>query len=190
MFGDELTIRDRALQKRIGKISIYNSITINEKEYTFSRKELFEKRLSIFLPDQFTQMSDEHAKFKYPSEFRPELILSDDSGSVNITFSLILDEVSQTIENLIDSMHIASKRLNPSGVFFEKKVKQNENAMVGYYDYRGSTFEADIYILKFATFMNDVIVLGGFSSIWGNHDVWSQLIKQMISTICIHTNMQ
>jgi len=187
LHGDELTIKEIARQKKIDRISIYQPMIIGEKEYTFSRKDVGDQ-LSIYLPDQFEEMSEEHARYKYPSEFRPNLILTDDSGSVNITFSVLKQETTNSMKEFIDSLRDASKRLNQSGVFLEKKVVETENAEVGYYDYRGSTFSSDVYVLKFAAPMNDVTALGSFSCTWGEHDEWSILMKQIVSSIIINAD--
>ena len=53
----------------------------NGKWSHFERRLFPENVVSIMLPEKFVPMSDETVRTKYPSEHRPDTILTDETGS-------------------------------------------------------------------------------------------------------------
>ena len=49
-----------------------------------AERSLLGGKLSLLVPESFTQMSDEMLRLKYPYERRPTIVLSNPEGSVNV----------------------------------------------------------------------------------------------------------
>jgi len=73
---------------RQAKEFIHIQYYIIKNDVLFNRiREVLEEKLSVMIPDTFGFMPPETAKYKYPSEFRPQVILCDSTEQVNMTFS-------------------------------------------------------------------------------------------------------
>ena len=77
-------------EKRDAKKDICSSpVKIGNRYYEFEEKEFFNEKLKIYIPKDFEDMPIESKKLKYPSESRPEIIKSNEEGSIAITLNII-----------------------------------------------------------------------------------------------------
>ncbi len=60
--------------------SIETGIYVKEELYKFNEVLLFGDTLSVKLPEGFYLADAQIVRYKYPSEFRPQVIMSNDSG--------------------------------------------------------------------------------------------------------------
>ncbi|MDR2087925.1 MAG: hypothetical protein LBP73_01040, partial [Clostridiales Family XIII bacterium] len=64
-------------------------VRINDRFFAFVRTPLFDRRLHVYLPDDFTDMSEEESRIKYPSSNRPKIIKADERGAACFTFDMV-----------------------------------------------------------------------------------------------------
>ncbi|ADO54241.1 hypothetical protein [Paenibacillus polymyxa] len=70
---------------------------------------ILDGQMQVSVPKSFSLMPLEQAKFKYPSEYRPEAIYTSEDGTVNITFSrtesfLADEELPDFVEQMADTL--------------------------------------------------------------------------------------
>ena len=184
MYIDEKVIKARNEAKKDKYYTIDYELTINGNVLSFSKKELFNSLFSIVLPDQFIIMDSEVAKTKYPSEFRPKLIYTNENGDVNFTFSYLDSALhASQINTMIEDLQAIQKRLNPANVFLETGSIKSVNRNVGFFTFRSYCFDDDIYNTMFITNINDLLLLGSFNCMYSQRYSWEPLVKQMIATI-------
>lgn len=76
-------------------------------------------KLSLLIPEQFSVMDEEALKFKYPSEQRPTLAYTNNSGSVNIAINHTKNSLPQSeVEAFHKEMDGMFRNLYPSAKWF------------------------------------------------------------------------
>ena len=88
-YGDELLIQflreelENAKNQDIRKGSVW----VAGDEVLFPEREIMKKKLWMRLPQDFSLLDKELAKWKYPDENRPKIIYTNPEITVNVTFS-------------------------------------------------------------------------------------------------------
>ncbi|BCZ45487.1 hypothetical protein psyc5s11_15540 [Clostridium gelidum] len=161
-------------------------VKIGERYYEFEEKDFFEEKLKIYIPKDFEDMPIEARKFKYPSESRPEIIKSNENGSIAITLNIIdspLDE--ERVEELKDGMKTIIKRTNPANVFYEDGVLEVDSKNIGYFEFKSSAIDDFLYNLIFLLEFEEKTLMGTFSCLYKNYEDWRDVAVQVINTIRI-----
>lgn len=183
-------IKNRNKQRKINEMNIaLESIFLNI-EMHFKERGLFEKQLYIHIPEEFIKMSEISQKIKYPSENRPEIILTSADSTVNFTFSLLpLKNQTTSIFDTITAIKAVVKRKNPANLFYHLKViKSTDGNEIGYCDYLGYALDGDIYNVMYVMIVNKKLLLGTFCCPKGSMEQWKVIIPQILKTICTEKN--
>lgn len=184
-YGDENAIAIRREALRQSKWDISLEVEIDDVSYTFAERILQNQKISIILPEQFDVMRPEIAKLKYPSEYRPDMILTSPKKGVDFTLKYILyEDVSpEEIEEFTENLRMAGKRMNPATIYETVGKIKAVNTFVPYYACQTSAFDADLYCITFTSSIDGHLLLGGFSCIYEEREPWIILVKQMLETI-------
>ncbi|WP_332249087.1 hypothetical protein [Paenibacillus zanthoxyli] len=80
---------------------------IGNDHFTLELRTILDRQIAVYVPKSFNLMPPEEAKFKYPSEHRPQVIYTSSEGTINITFnptetSLELEELPEFMEQMAD----------------------------------------------------------------------------------------
>ena len=173
------------VEKREAKKDICSGpVKIGNRYYEFEEKEFFEEKLKIYIPKDFEDMPLEAKKFKYPSESRPEIIKSNENGSIAITLNIIdspLDE--ERVEELKDGMKMIIRKTNPANVFYEDGVLEVDSKNIGYFEFKSSAIDDFLYNLIFLLEFEEKTLMGTFSCLYKNYDNWRDVAFQVINTI-------
>jgi len=159
-------------------------IKIGERYYEFEEKGFFEKKLKIYIPKDFEDMSLEARKFKYPSENRPEIIKCNEDGSITFTLNLIdnpLDE--ERVEELKDGMKILIKKSNPANVFYEDGVLKPNSKNIGFFEFKSYAIDDALYNLMFFLEFQERTLMGTFSCRYDDYKEWRDIAFQIINNI-------
>ena len=152
----------------------------------FHRESLFEAKVSIMVPNTFTIMDPELAAFKYPSEHRPDLIFSNESGSITLGFNHTRSQVKEDqIENFKDYLIQNLQKMQPSITILEDGIKNINEQPVGYFEFISSALDSDIYNLMFFTELEGRVLLGNFNCLEKDLEQWQGIAKGMLETIRI-----
>ena len=171
-------------QEQIDRQNIYEGITVMDKYYEFQELALFDDTLKIQVPTNFIDMPDEIAKVKYPSSDRPQIIKTDDTGSINITMNLAphniedqqIPEIKEGIKNLL-------KRLNPSYLFLEEGVKTIEEKTVGFFEFKSPTIDDPLFNLMFFIELNHNVMIGVFNCPYSQNMAWRPIARQIMQSM-------
>lgn len=170
----------RKTRKDIGS----GPIKIGERYYEFEEKNFFEKKLKIYIPKDFEDMSLEARKFKYPSENRPEIIKCNEDGSITFTLNLIdnpLDE--ERIEELKDGMKILIKKSNPANVFYEDGVLKANSKNIGFFEFKSYAIDDALYNLMFFLEFQEKTLMGTFGCRYDDYKEWRDIAFEIINNI-------
>ena len=86
-------------------------------------KTVLNGKLSLLVPEDFSEMDDEMLRFKYPSERRPTLAFTNKSASINVAINHTKDRMPQSeISVFHKQMDGMFRNLYPSATWFESGV--------------------------------------------------------------------
>lgn len=184
-FYDEILIKARREAKKERYNSLETGMYAGEELITFQKRQLFDNRCSIYLPESFTEMQSEWKKIKYPYENRPQIIFMDESGSVNLAFSLLKPDIEPIdLSETRDSFMIVLKKMNSSNVFLDKGDVEAMNVSCAWCEMRGQNLDGSIYNLIFLCEINHKLLLGNFSCLNEERTNWKGIVFKLIQSIC------
>jgi hypothetical protein len=173
------------VEKREAKKDICSGpVKIGSRYYEFEEKEFLNEKLKIYIPKDFEDMPIEARKLKYPSESRPEIIKSNEDGSITITLNIIdspLDE--ERVVELKDGMMAIIRKTNPANVFFEDGVVEVASKNVGYFEFKSSAIDDFLYNLMFFLEFEEKTLMGTFSCLYKEYQDWRDVAFQVINTV-------
>ncbi len=183
-YFDEQIIKKLNQHKTETQGTIETGITICEELYLFERKELFDNRMSIMLPETFIDMPIEQAKLKYPMEQRPQVIKTNEAGDINFTFSLIEQQMNNNyVEELMRFFKKVLKTAQPSNVFHEEKVEQIGELTVGWFDYVSNGYDKKLYNIVYVLPVDGKLLHGVFNCALEDGANWRTVALQVIRSI-------
>jgi hypothetical protein len=98
-------------------------IIIEETRISFSEREIIDGKLYMIIPSDFELMLPELAKFKYPNENRPDIIFTNEEGSININFALTGDDLkNEEVEDAKNYLQEVMSKMNPSSKIISSSV--------------------------------------------------------------------
>lgn len=183
-YEDERIIALRRKERKRLFDNVKNGIYVKEQLYTFKEVTLFEETLFIMLPEGFILAAEKDIAFKYPSVFRPQIIVSDVSGKINFTFS----EFDQFVEweqlpLLLQGLQTVILNTNPSVVLFHSEKKDIEDHSVPWIDFKSYSIDGPLYNFVFLFLNHDKTILGMFNCPYSERRDWNILFIKCIETI-------
>nr|WP_207717110.1 hypothetical protein [Clostridium beijerinckii] len=172
-------------QKREAKKDICNeTIKIGNRYYEFEEKDFFNEKLKMYIPKDFEDMPEAARKLKYPSENRPEIIKSNEDGSITFTLNIIdspLDE--ERVGELKDGMKMIIKKTNPANVFYEDGIIEVDSKNIGFFEFKSYAIDDSLYNLMFLFEFEEKTLMGTFSCRYSDYEEWRDVAFQVLKTI-------
>lgn len=182
-FFDKKILEYRKRARKEKYHSLETGMYIKDELVQFSRKTLFQEKMSIMLPTTFVDLPEHLAKMKYTSEQRPQIVKTSLDTSVNIVFSLLnVDILDEQMEVLMEQMKSALKRMNPAFPFFDSKVEE-EPMTLGWFEFKNFGLDKNVYNLMFITRIDGKMLHGGFNCFYDDALEWREAAHKMITSI-------
>jgi len=164
--------------------NIEEGIYIREMLYKFQETKLFEDKMTLMLPEDFTDMPPEMAKLKYPMEQRPQVIKTDANGEINFTFSLLEQEMTQDdSEKMMQFFKKIIRNAQPSNVFYEEKTEWVNDISLSWFDYVSHGYDRKIYNIMYVFPMQGKLVHGVFNCALDDAANWRIVALQVMRSI-------
>jgi hypothetical protein len=193
-YDDESFIYAMALRQLL-ETKINNDITngyieIGDECIIFEVSCIIDEWLYMMIPADFFIMPTELAKLMYPNENRPDLIYTNEKGSINLTFTLGDGALnSRDLKLTLEYLQRLIADTNPSCKLISSDIIDMK-PKVAYFDYISPAIDGDIYNLAFLFSRGDKHLLGSFNCNRTVMDDWSEIAKQMLLTIRKHTQLR
>lgn len=163
---------------------IFENIYIKEKKCVFKEVSLFDNKMSIMLPEDFTDMPIQLAKVKYPSESRPNIIKTNLDTSINFTFNIFPVNASKNdIISIKDSFKTVIKKVYPANVFIEDVEFEWNNSIISLFDFKSFAVDEAIYNITFILPIGNNVVQGTFNSSYRDVEIWKCIAFEVIKSI-------
>lgn len=172
------------VERRQDKRTIYTGIKIEGKRIEFEKRLLAKDKIRMMVPKEFMVMDAERAKIKYPSEQRPQTILTDYSGSINLLFNLMeQDTAEDEAEKVRDHLFKIMQRVNPGikPLAMETEVVFGRN--VAYVEFSNPAMDGKLYNLMFYLRVEGGILMGSFNCSSKVMKYWKQPAFEMMRSI-------
>jgi len=149
-------------------------------------KSLLDDQVELKIPVGFEIMSEEMMKLKYPSERRPTLIYTNESGGINVALNLTENAASQELipaykDNLVKTF----KNIYPSAEWKDNGVKEINGKKVGYLELVTPAIDTEIYNLMFFTDLDGKLLLCTFNCTKESIDEWTPTAKEIMNSLNI-----
>lgn len=181
VYRDTMIIKKREEEKRKKFSTLENGFYVDGRILKFQRKNI-QNSFSIYLPDNITQMPEEYARIKYPSEFRPGIILTTMDFSVNMGFTVLPHAMSlEDMEPLAEQMRGAIHRANPDYLIFPCEVIQETGGV--WFAFRSHAMDSDLYNMMLVMPIGKKTIQGSFNCAYQEYHKWKKLVRLMWESV-------
>lgn len=157
---------------------------IDEKPIIFEKRFFYDETLSVFLPKDFDFMDTEIVKIKYPSENRPNIIISDLAGLYSFMFNHTSSKLKKTeIKEFTDMMKTTLSRSNASIIFKSAGQKEINGKNIGFLEFISPALDYDIYNLMYFLSFDERALIIGFNCIKDLSNSWKNIAKAVFETL-------
>lgn len=139
--------------------------------------------ITVVLPDNFTDMPPDMLSKKYPSEQRPQIVKTNQNGTVNFTFSIIdNDSKEEDLSGILTGFIMTIRGLFPGTMFLERGI---DEALLKYHwmEFRSCAVNGDIFNLYFLTVISDKLLMGTFNCPMREWPDWKPYLKKIVSSV-------
>jgi hypothetical protein len=134
--------------------------------------------LSVEIPTQFTPLSEKLAEIKYPSKRRPQVIYSNESGSVSFGISKLKKPELVGIDEIKDNILIAMKNLAPQASQIE--AGGNKAWLI---TFTSKGLDADILNMQLYMLSDNNLIIATFNMTESNVNEYQSLGKKTLTSI-------
>lgn len=174
----------RTYQQKAHQDIYAETVFVNDETLHFIQTNLFDDAFHIMLPESFVDMPEDVAKIKYPSEQRPQIIRTNQNGSVNFCFNLYdIPFSNEQVADTISGFQSVLQKLQPGNEFFAYKTEPIEKMEIGWFDFKNYAIDSQIYSLMFAVPIHKKICSGVFNCPFRNRKDWESIMKQVLVSI-------
>lgn len=182
-FFDEKILEYRRHARNEKYSTLETGMYIKNELVRFERKEMFQGKLGVMLPESFVTLRVKLARIKYSSQQRPQVIRTSRDTTVNFGMSLTdIGIEEEHIKELRDQSREALKRLNPAFVFYESGVDKR-HVPVGWFEFKSYGLDTDVYNLMFVSRIGGKMLHGIFNCDYEDVLEWREAARQMMYSI-------
>lgn len=136
------------------------------------------------LPDQFQFMPEPIVQIKYPSENRPQVILTNDDYTVDFKFSYIEEEIDpDLLKDLMRQTKLNLGKIYTSIQYFEEEITTWEGIHLGWFEFTSAADGDTLYNIVFFTWVKGKLLNGAFHCRYEEAVTWRSNVLDSIRTI-------
>lgn len=183
-FEDEKIIALRLSEQRKKYNRIETGIYVGQTLCMFSERLLFEGTLRVMVPENFVSLGEEEVRNKYPSQFRPQIILSNEVSTVNLTFSRFENTASwEILPDMMENFQKVIMNVNPSVLLLHRELYRIQNQPVPGMEFKSYAMDGAIYNFIFLFLADEKPVLGMFNSRYRDMQDWKFIFVKCLETL-------
>lgn len=181
-FLDEEIMEFRKSAKKSKYNSLETGMYIKDRLIRFKETQILSDKVSVMLPEGFVEMPQRIAKIKYPSEQRPQVIMTSDDGTVNFTFSLYDTEFNERqIEDALGQFKAVIRKVNPAFVFYDFVVESDK--ALGWFDFKSYGLDEQIYNVMYLLPVEGKLMHGIFNCLYRDILEWKEAVHQIMMSV-------
>lgn len=159
-------------------------VYINGQFTKFRLREVHDD-VVLYIPEEFIDMPKEMQLMKFPSVSRPQRIFTSLDGSVNFTFSLVEQHISdEQIEALAIQMKETISKSNPAAVFYQEEIQPLATGRINsMFDFKNFGVDEQMYNMVCFTPLSCGTLHGTFICLDQDSVDWKDVAWQAFKTI-------
>ncbi len=161
------------------------ALRLGDELITLELRVILDEQMEVSVPKSFSLMPLEQAKFKYPSEYRPEVIYTSEDGTVNITFNrtestLADEELSEFVEQMADTLRAVQPIRNWLGT---QLIVNHCGLSIGMIRFIAAGVDTNLYneILLFTH--AGQVMMGTFNCTESDMEVWIPVAENTVQSL-------
>ncbi|AJE51475.1 hypothetical protein KSP24_18570 [Paenibacillus sp. AK121] len=161
------------------------ALRLGDELITLELRVILDGQMQVSVPKSFSLMLLEQAKFKYPSEYRPEAIYTSEDGTVNITFSrtesfLADEELPDFVEQMVDTLRSVQPIRNWLGT---QVIVNHSGLSIGLIRFVAAGVDTNLYneILLFTH--AGQVMMGTFNCMESDMEVWLPVAENTVQSL-------
>ena len=187
MCEEEKLMNDRHLERINRFTSIETGIYVEGELLQFREAKMFENEVGIFIPSTFKDMKPEDAKKKYFSEQRPEIIKTNEDGTVNFSFSMVDREIKpEQLANVIQEFYLVLKRFQPMSVCLEDGTESAHNVPFAWMEFISTALDDNLFNTLIIYPVGRKLLMVMFSCPFEKRLDWSRCLSEIRKSITIY----
>ena len=154
----------------------------HSSEKLYRKVFLYGNKLQLFIPSYFTEMTSLMKQSKYPSGNSPDVVYTNEEGTVNIAFkhtsTLLADanltEIQTTLLQQLQPTHPES---------LNHRIETVNGSRFGVIEFTSQAMDAKVYNLMFLTELEGKMLLGTFNCTEALKGEWQHRAKEILSSV-------
>jgi hypothetical protein len=168
----------------IGLLLIALFSSMNTGEIKLVTVSLLDDKIELKIPKAFEVMPEALMKIKYPSERRPTLVYSNESGGINVALNLTANPASQEmIGPYVDNFVASFKNIYPSAEWKDSGVQEVNGQKVGYLKLITPAIDTKIFNLIFFTHIDGQLLLCTFNCMEKDIEEWESTADKIMNSL-------
>lgn len=177
-------IEERIRQQKEQYTEIETGMYVCGDIIEFKQIDLFDESFSMMVPEEFIEMPMNFQRIKYPSEYRPQIIMTSMDLGVNLGLTLFSQKTDEKeVRVILDSIKNIIKKSYPDYRFFKTEYKKDERQPYGWFDFRSYAFDDAVYNIHFVMLIGKNILQGCFNCPYAMAEDWKKAMLQMLKSI-------
>lgn len=185
-YEDEEFVKGMQQAKKWEKREKENIFYIKGKDMRLEEQYIFDKQVRIELPTDFINMPKDLAKYKYPSEMRPQIIKCNEDMSVSIAFNLFdapakeeeLSNIAETFKNIISTM-------NPAVIMYDTVEIEGRKKVI-WFSYKSYALDDQVFNILFITAIHHKLLHGVFNCAIRDKEEWPDIMKEIMKSVDVY----
>ncbi|MGV6938287.1 hypothetical protein ACWA2B_23005 [Paenibacillus sp. CMM36] len=167
-------------------LELYPLKMLDGERIAFAERPLLNDKISIWLPRTFTEMGEREIELKYPSSYRPPLVLTDPTGEINFSFNLTPSELTdEELEAFTSEMIYILHHTQKLTEWYADGVCKVYGRRVGYCEFMTPALNTRLYNLTFFAALEGHALICSFNCTEERMDTWRPVAQRMMTTLKI-----
>jgi hypothetical protein len=174
--------------KKVLLIIIYSAFMLSWgfQKIELEKRSILKGKVEIILPKQFNLMPEEMLKLKYPTDRRPTIVYSNETGTVNIAFNHTASKATQEQIEVYKNTFISTfKASYPTAEWKSTGVKQINGKKVGFIELVTPAIDTKIYNFMFFTNFEGRLLLCSFNCTVEQQSAWVEAAQKISNSLTI-----
>ena len=157
---------------------------MNYEDIKLEEKVILDNRIKILIPKELKEMEESLVHQKYSSAMRPELILLNESGSLDFKFNFFNQNTNEELlEELCSAVKDNIKKVYTSITFYEEGSIKIDNKKLVWFDFSNNALGGKVYNIMFYIIINNNILNGSYSCLYDEAVTWRKVFFDSIESI-------
>lgn len=166
--------------------TIYTGVKVEGRWVEFEERQLVEGKIAMMVPKGFKDLDLESAKIKYPSEQRPQTILTDSSSATNILFSYMDEQIdNEEAEAVRDGILNVMVHVNPGIRPQSTGMEVISGKNLAYVEFSNPTIDSKLYNLMYFLELDGKTLMGSFNCLAKSTKYWKRPAFEMMRSLRI-----